>query len=157
MLRKRRGFTLVELVIVIAILGILALYAIPKFEGLIEEARSAEARSQLGTFRSALSIYYAKNGGHYPNLTTIQDGSLFAEGQVPEAEITITDGTVVNRGNKIWVSTNRNGVIEPETGDVAEGVEEVWAYDVSLDLTKADIRLNSSSVDPVTGKIWCEY
>jgi len=67
MKKQRKGFTLVELVIVIAILGILAAYAVPKYQGLVEEARSAEARAQLGTVRSALGIYYAKNHGVYPN------------------------------------------------------------------------------------------
>lgn len=156
MLKKSRpGFTLVELVIVIAILGILALYAIPKFDGLIEEARSAEARSQLGVFRSALSIYYAKNHGHYPDVTA-DFGSLFAEGKVPEVEITITNGTVVSRGNVLWL-TKDNGVIEPGEGEVVENEGTCWAYDVSTDLTKADIRLNSASIDPITGKKWYEY
>ena len=55
------GFTLIELMIVVAILGILAAVAIPKFAGLINKSREAQAKYGLGSVRSSLSLYYADN------------------------------------------------------------------------------------------------
>ena len=59
--RSESGFTLIELVIVIVILGILASVAIPKYEDMREQARTATLKGQVGSVRSALSIQYARS------------------------------------------------------------------------------------------------
>src|ERR1700733_12857205 len=65
---KRRflGFTLIELMIVITIIGFLASIAIPKFSNLIRKAYEGKALASLGGFRSAMSIYYADMEGVFP-------------------------------------------------------------------------------------------
>lgn len=59
-MKKQAGFTLIELVMVIVILGILAAVALPKFVNLGKDARAAAMKSVEGSMRSANSIIYAK-------------------------------------------------------------------------------------------------
>jgi prepilin-type N-terminal cleavage/methylation domain-containing protein len=63
---KKSGFTLIELMIVVAIIGILAAIAIPKFAELIRKSGEGASKGNLGSIRSALSIYYGDMEGQYP-------------------------------------------------------------------------------------------
>ncbi len=60
------GFTLIELMIVIAIIAVLALILIPKMGRLIQKSNEAATRGHLGSMRSALSIYYSDQEGTFP-------------------------------------------------------------------------------------------
>jgi len=64
--RLAKGFTLIELMLVVAIIGLLAAIALPKFANLVVKAKEASVKGKLGSLRSALSIYYADNEGFYP-------------------------------------------------------------------------------------------
>ena len=151
---KRRGFTLVELVIVIAILGILALYALPKYQGVIKEARSSEAKAQLGSVRSALGIYYAKNHGVFP---ATLNGSIFADGTVPEVEITQDNGSTVVRNNKVDTSATSVPIQSSEISSDPD-TDGCWIYAVTNDHTQSDVRLNSTDEDAAhPGHYWYEY
>ncbi|MFA5139372.1 MAG: type II secretion system protein [Elusimicrobiota bacterium] len=65
--KANKGFTLIELMIVVAIIGILAAIAIPKFADLIRKSNEGATRGNLGAVRSALSIYYGDMEGQYPD------------------------------------------------------------------------------------------
>ena len=61
------GFTLVELVIVIIIVGILSTIAVPMYRSYVRRAMSSEGDALLGCVSSAQRIYYAKYGSYYIN------------------------------------------------------------------------------------------
>ena len=63
---NERGFTLIELMVVIVILGILAGLIIPRIMGRPDEARSAKARLQIESLETALKLYKLDNGS-YPS------------------------------------------------------------------------------------------
>ena len=62
----RKGFTLIELMIVVAIIGILAAIAIPKFADLINKSKEGATKAGLSSLRSALQVYYGDNEGRFP-------------------------------------------------------------------------------------------
>ncbi|SHI05578.1 prepilin-type N-terminal cleavage/methylation domain-containing protein [Ferrimonas marina] len=59
-MKQQRGFTLIELVVVIVILGILAVYAAPKFINLQTDARAATLDGMSGALKGANSLVYSK-------------------------------------------------------------------------------------------------
>lgn len=59
---KKTGFTLIELMVVILIVGILAAASIPLMRGRIDSAKWAEANAMAGTIKSAVRVYYAETG-----------------------------------------------------------------------------------------------
>lgn len=63
MLKNERGFTLIELVMVIVILGILAAVALPKYQDMANDARQAVVDGTAGALKSAAIISFAKNRG----------------------------------------------------------------------------------------------
>lgn len=62
---RQRGFTFIEIMVVVIILGVLAAMVLPKFMGRTEEARVNAARTQIGIFSTALDAYELDNG-RYP-------------------------------------------------------------------------------------------
>jgi prepilin-type N-terminal cleavage/methylation domain-containing protein len=61
-MRTRKGFTLVELAVVIVIIGILAAFGVPKFLQSVEKSKAAEAFNYLAAIQSAQERYIARNG-----------------------------------------------------------------------------------------------
>lgn len=87
MKRNRKGFTLIELIIVVSIVGILALVAIPKYFANIEKARKAEAVSTCRAIREGLLGYYSANNAYpaadtFP-ITVVVDGETVLSLQRP--------------------------------------------------------------------------
>lgn len=137
---NRSGFTLIELVIVIVVLGILATQAIPTYLSLVDDAKKASAKANLGALRSSISVYYAYKatpmGGEaatWPSITLLTDESTVLNGEVPDNgydtaatknEVTtattkgvVTGGTIggwayIPSAGVIWLNTTTTGITE---------------------------------------------
>jgi type IV pilus assembly protein PilA len=68
----RKGFTLVELLIVIIIIGILATMAVPQYQKMVNRAKWAEAISLVDSLKTAENLYYAENSAW--SVATIKPG-----------------------------------------------------------------------------------
>ncbi|MFN3699747.1 MAG: type II secretion system protein, partial [Dictyoglomus sp.] len=83
-MRREKGFTLIELMVVIVIIAILAAVALPNFMGATERARESAVRSAIKTIQTALEMYATDNQGYYPsNITDLQSGNYLPGGKFP--------------------------------------------------------------------------
>ena len=86
MLKNNRGFTLIELVMVIVLLGILAAIAVPRFVDLQGEARLAVLDASVGAVRSAAIIQFARTKNANSLATIIANTDL-------DAKVTLSGGS----------------------------------------------------------------
>ncbi len=69
---KQQGFTIVELLIVIVVIGILAALVVTTFSGIQQKARNTERETDIKAIHGQLEAYYAQNG-RYPTLANVND------------------------------------------------------------------------------------
>jgi len=117
--KHNTGFTLIELMIVMAIIGVLAVMAVPSFVGAIKQAREAVLKEDLHVLRSAIDSYTMDKQKAPQSLDDlIQDGYLKA---IPEDPMT--------RSNTTWVTSTNDALhsldqTDPGIDDIHSGSEE---------------------------------
>lgn len=110
--RENRGFTLIELVIVIVILGVLTAVAAPRFIGMSDEAHDARTRGLFGAYIAGVKLYHmgyqsAGNSGHIAQLTSFGDGTVGSslQGFPMGAPVSLDGGNPKLNGNdckELW-------------------------------------------------------
>jgi len=127
-MQKSRGFTLIELIMVVVILGILAAVAIPTFFNLQGDAKVAAVKGALGGLRSGISIWYAKEAASgtagWPSLAelTATDGGVMAGGQIPENPYTRAKSIVA--GVSETANTAAGWIYDANTGRIWSSADE---------------------------------
>ncbi len=126
-MKKQQGFTLIELMIAVAIIGILAAVAIPQYQKYVARAQVSEAVTLLSGLKSPVIEYYSVNGD-FPVLSS-------TNAEVPA----ITTGKFVEK-------------VEGTGGDAGTYVATFKGSDVSADLFNKELNMVFSS----NGSIACQ-
>lgn len=120
------GFTLVELLVVMLILGLLAAIAIPSFFNQRDKARDADAKADARTAQTAIETYATDNNGSYAGASvgalqgieaTLNDATLAVSSTDSTYEITATSAT----NNTFTIERDGNGQITFDCSPEGEG------------------------------------
>ncbi len=101
-MKAKKGFTLIELMVVILIVSILAAVAIPIMRGRIDSAKWSEGKAMAGTIASALRAYAAEQPFNEDTPAYANPADLTALG-FSDSDF---DGTYFAAGNFSWTSSN---------------------------------------------------
>ncbi len=134
------GFTLLELMMVVTVIGILATIAIPKLAGAMQKAKEGSLKGNLGTLRSAVSIYYADTEGQYPADLSVLTTNAKYIAAVPSAK-------------GLTEHADSSAVLQANAADDAGG----WVYNnVGGDPRYGSITINCTHID-TKGSVWTSY
>lgn len=126
-MKRQRGFTLLELIIVIAIIGILATIAMPKMKDMPRRASEATLKQNLRTMRDCIDQYYGDKGRYPASLETLVEAGYLRK--VPTDPITkrsdtwILDYEEVDPDNPPAEVDAEEGGGEPGVVDVHSGAK----------------------------------
>lgn len=127
--RRQSGFTLLELIIVIAIIGILATIAMPALKDMPLRAKEAVLKTNLRTLRDVIDQHYGDKGRYPPTLETLVENGYLR--RVPNDPIT--------RRNDTWVVVYEeidpdNPPLESDGEDSEPGIIDVRSGSEALSL-----------------------
>jgi len=105
-LKKQDGFTLIELMVVVIILGILAAVAIPQFMGQAEKAKDQSARSEMRTIGTGIQLYYTENG-KWPTAGKLSEIYTELEDHLGKESVPVADPW---GGEYVFVDPNSEGI-----------------------------------------------
>jgi prepilin-type N-terminal cleavage/methylation domain-containing protein len=160
-IRLSKGFTLIELMIVVAIIGILAAIAIPKFADLVTKSKEASLKGTLGSVRSAVSIYYGDTEGIYPGnlFTALTSGNKY----MPQIGSTSSLGVYnipqagnYNPGHSAGNASAASFVLQQVTGDDTVAATRPILYASTSSNQGGEVYINCSHRD-TKGNVWTGF
>jgi general secretion pathway protein G len=127
-MRSNQGFTLIELIIVIAVIGILASIAIPQMKPAPTKAREAVLKTDLHLMREAIDQYFADKA-HYPESleTLVEDGYLRSVPKDPFTDSTSTwkliyASTSQEESTPEEIEAGGNGIFDVKSGTTKQAL-----------------------------------
>ena len=155
--KGKEGFTLVELLIVIVILGILAAIVIARFAGATKESKEANLKGNLRTLRAAIEMYKANSNtnSYPPDLSALSDGTNADVDSKTFLERTPIDPFYRSK----QTSFTTGGTLTPgETGASREAKIDAtgggWAYDSTNGRVCADYAEDDSTAGTPMDDSW---
>lgn len=141
--RVRKGFTLIEMLIVIVILGILAMIIIPQISSSTDEAKLNTLRTNLSAVRNSIEIYHAQHNATYPgqSVPTTKPGDVSTVADAFVAQLTRYTDLNGNISNS-KTSTNKFGPYIKGGQLPLNPFTET--RDVTIDNSETDITVKSS-------------
>lgn len=107
-LKKRnlnsKGFTIVELLIVIVVIGILALLVITTYSGIQAKARNSQRQTDIQSLQTQLEAYFSQNG-YYPSLANMNSSSWLSTNMKSLDQEALADPSAAN-GSKTLVNSD---------------------------------------------------
>jgi len=130
----KKGFTLIEILIVVIILGILAAIVIPQFSSATTEARQGNLKSQLQTLRSQIALYKLQHRDQAPALATFwsQLTSVTNEnGVVNPGGATTRDEVNGYKYGPYFENNMKNPLTSTDTVAASAAAGVAWVYDAA--------------------------
>ena len=118
--RRQRGFTLVELLIVVIILTIIAAIVVPQLSASTNDAKVAALDSNLARIRSAIDLYYQQHG-HYP-------GDANASGATCPASGTAGTGTTTSAATRATAMAEQLTMFSNAVGQTCSTTDATFRY-----------------------------
>ena len=131
-LYKLRGFTLIELMVVVAIIAFLSVLSVPRFTKFLAKAKRAEAYINLGALALAQKAYFAEHGTYSDNI--IED-----LGWQPEGKVNYTYGFAGAEGKNYLVGQLQTPVSELRHSHVTPEGFTISAAGYIYNNNKADV------------------
>ena len=128
-MRKEKGFTLIELMIVVAIIAILAAIAIPNFLSFVSKTRRSEVKSSLSAIYKAELSYFGENDTFSPSFTDIRwipMGTAYYTYTLGVEEVG-KDNTANPKPPSVVPVANDNGFLAYGWGNIgSDSIVDVW-------------------------------